>query len=580
MEQHSFLEALNKQQKAACIEGKNLLIKACPGSGKTRTLTYKLAYLVTKYECSNKLNIAITYTNRAAEEISERLEKMGIADNKIWVGTIHQFCLEFIIRPYTTYHKRLNKGYHIIDEYVAGKYISAIAKELNISIKYGQNPLDNTDIAKRYCDKLLLERELDFDSILSVANELLHQNEFIAENIAGIVRAILVDEYQDTNELQYVILSKIVKANKSIQLMFVGDTDQAIYGGLGGVAKSADELGKLFEVEFCEMNLDGCYRSTQRIVDYYTNFQINHTPIYAVSDIKDQKGYLLYDSSIDSKILYANIAQIVKNEIANGISEKEICIIAPQWWLLFPLAKKMKELLPQVKFDAPSITPIKYNPLNPFYLLSRLIFSEPGKRTSLRKRIASELASMLRDEYKIYLSAKIDNYSILKMINSSKGTETNGVVYLKNTIEKFFEKIGVEISKELRLQKMFAEFLSSICDRIDKYSLSTDVEVFKQCFKEKEGVVINTFHGVKGEEYTTVIAFGILNGYIPHWDTIINKTLQYREAETKKLLYVVCSRAKKNLYLFSEQGRTTQNGNLLSATDEIVEISYNYDRES
>lgn len=580
MEQHSFLEVLNKQQKAACIEEKNLLIKACPGSGKTRTLTYKLAYLVTKYECSNKLNIAITYTNRAAEEISERLEKMGIADNKIWVGTIHQFCLEFIIRPYTTYHKRLNKGYHIIDEYVAGKYISAIAKELNISIKYGQNPLDNTDIAKRYCDKLLLERELDFDSILSVANELLHQNEFIAENIAGIVRAILVDEYQDTNELQYVILSKIVKANKSIQLMFVGDTDQAIYGGLGGVAKSADELGKLFEVEFCEMNLDGCYRSTQRIVDYYTNFQTNHTPIYAVSDIKDQKGYLLYDSSIDSKILYANIAQIVKNEIANGISEKEICIIAPQWWLLFPLAKKMKELLPQVKFDAPSITPIKYNPLNPFYLLSRLIFSEPGKRTSLRKRIASELASMLRDEYKIYLSAKIDNYSILKMINSSKGTETNGVVYLKNTIEKFFEKIGVEISKELRLQKMFAEFLSSICDRIDKYSLSTDVEVFKQCFKEKEGVVINTFHGVKGEEYTTVIAFGILNGYIPHWDTIINKTLQYREAETKKLLYVVCSRAKKNLYLFSEQGRTTQNGNLLSATDEIVEISYNYDRES
>lgn len=579
MENISFLEELNIQQKAACIEEKNLLIKACPGSGKTRTLTYKLAYLVTKYECSNKLNIAITYTNRAAEEISERLEKMGIADNKIWVGTIHQFCLEFIIRPYTIYHKRLNKGYHVIDEYIAGKYISAIVKELNISIKYGQNPLDIPDIAKRYYDKLLNERELDFDGILSVANELLHQNEFIAENIAGIVRAILVDEYQDTNELQYVILSKIVKANKAIQFMFVGDTNQAIYGGLGGVAKSADELRKLFEVEFCEINLDGCYRSTQRIVDYYTNFQTNYTPIYAVSDIKDQKGYLLYDSSIDSNILYANIAQIVKKELAKGILEKEICIVAPQWWLLFPLAKKMKELLPQVKFDAPSITPIKYDPMNPFYLLSRLIFSEPGKRTSLRKRIASELVSMLRDEYKICLSAKIDNFSILKIINSSKGTETNGVVYLKNTIDNFFEKIGIEISKEFRLQKMYVEFLSSICDRVDKYSLSTDVEVFKQCFKEKEGVVINTFHGIKGEEYTTVIAFGILNGYIPHWDTIINKTLQYREAETKKLLYVVCSRAKKNLYLFSEQGRKTQKGNLLTATDEIVEILYNYDEE-
>lgn len=579
MENIPFLEELNIQQKAACIEEKNLLLKACPGSGKTRTLTYKLAYLVTKYECSNKLNIAITYTNRAAEEISERLEKLGIASNKIWVGTIHQFCLEFIIRPYTIYHKRLNKGYHIIDEYIAGKYISAIAKELNISIKYGKNPLDNPNMAEKYHNKLLTERELDFDSILSVANELLHQNEFIAENIAGIVRAILVDEYQDTNEMQYVILSKIVKTNKSIQIAFFGDTDQAIYGGLGGVAKSSDELRELFEVEFCERNLDGCYRSTQRIVDYYANFQTQHTPIYAVSDIKNQKGHLLYNSSIDSKILYENIAQIVENELANGILEEEICIIAPQWWLLFPLAKKMKELLPQVKFDAPSITPIKYDPMNPFYLLSRLVFSEPGKRTSLRKRIASELVAMLRGEYKIYLSEKIDSYSILKIINSSKGTETNGVVYLKNTIDNFFERLGIDINKEPRLQKMYEEFVSAICDRVVKYSLSTDVEVFKQCFKEKEGVVINTFHGVKGEEYTTVIAFGILNGYIPHWDIIINKTPQYREVETKKLLYVVCSRAKKNLYLFSEQGRTTQKGNLLTATDEIVEVSYNYDGE-
>lgn len=186
---------------------------------------------------------------------------------------------------------------------------------------------------------------------------------------------------------------------------------------------------------------------------------------------------------------------------------------------------------------------------------------------------------MLRGEYKIYLSEKIDSYSILKIINSSKGTETNGVVYLKNTIDNFFERLGIDINKEPRLQKMYEEFVSAICDRVVKYSLSTDVEVFKQCFKEKEGVVINTFHGVKGEEYTTVIAFGILNGYIPHWDIIINKTPQYREVETKKLLYVVCSRAKKNLYLFSEQGRTTQKGNLLTATDEIVEVSYNYDGE-
>ena len=136
MEDMLFLEQLNPQQKKVCIEGSNILLKACPGSGKTRTLTYKLAYIIKKYELSKKINIAITYTNRAADEIRERLEKMDILEEKVWVGTIHQFCLEFIIRPYTMYHNRLKKGYHIIDEYVQSQYVDEIVKNLGIDIGY------------------------------------------------------------------------------------------------------------------------------------------------------------------------------------------------------------------------------------------------------------------------------------------------------------------------------------------------------------------------------------------------------------------------------------------------------------
>lgn len=146
---------------------------------------------------------------------------------------------------------------------------------------------------------------------------------FIAENVSGIIKTILVDEYQDTNELQYKILSSVVMADKKIQVTFVGDTDQAIYGGLGGVAKTCDELQKEFGIKFQERELDGCYRSTQRIVDYYSNFQLKSMMIQAVSDIKD-------------------------------------------------------ETLPDVKFDAPDITPIKYDPMNVFYLISKLLFTESG----------------------------------------------------------------------------------------------------------------------------------------------------------------------------------------------------------
>lgn len=251
MDTMTFLDKLNPQQRQVCVNEGNILLKACPGSGKTRTLTYKLAYSVQKYITSKKLNIAITYTNRAADEIKERLEKIDIPEDKVWVGTIHQFCLEFIIRPYTMYNERLRKGYHIIDDYVTKQYTDEIIEELGIDIGYDK-PFEYPEIFEKYQTKLLNEKEIDFNDILSISYDLVNQNKFIAENIAGIMRTILVDEYQDTNELQYKILSSIVKCNKNIQVTFVGDTDQAIYGGLGGVAKTCDELQKEFGVKFQE----------------------------------------------------------------------------------------------------------------------------------------------------------------------------------------------------------------------------------------------------------------------------------------------------------------------------------------
>lgn len=576
MDNISFLDKLNPQQKQVCIDEGNILLKACPGSGKTRTLTYKIAYLVEKYIDSKKLNIAITYTNRAADEIRERLEKVETPEDKVWVGTIHQFCLEFIIRPYTMYHKRLRKGYHIIDEYVTKQYIEEIIEELGIDIGYSK-PFEYPEILEKYQKKLLDEKEIDFNDILSISFDLISDKKFIAENISGIIRTILVDEYQDTNELQYKILSSIVRADKKIQVTFVGDTDQAIYGGLGGVAKTCDELQKEFGIKFLERKLDGCYRSTQRIVDYYSYFQLKGMKIQAVSDIKDEIGCLIYDNTINKSELFEKIACIVKDELSKGIPETEICIIAPQWWLLFPLSKKMKELLPDVKFDAPDITPIKYDPMNIFYLISKLLFTESGKRITSRKRVANEIIEILTEEYKIRLSEQIDSYRVLKVINSIYPTNENGIAYLQEAISKFLVGIGIELSIEASLYKAYEDFMERIKDRVKNNHLSTDIDIFRQCFKEKEGVVINTFHGVKGEEYTTVIAFGILKGYIPHWDIIINKPIDYQKNETKKLLYVVCSRAKKNLFLFSEQGRTTQKGAPLLSTDEILEIDYEYD---
>lgn len=114
MHDYSFLEDLNPNQKEICTSDNNFVLTACPGSGKTRTITYRLAYLQQKFSSSRKYNIALTYTNRAAEEIERRLDDMGVDLSYIWTGTIHQFCMCFIIRPYAMYSDRLKKGYHTL----------------------------------------------------------------------------------------------------------------------------------------------------------------------------------------------------------------------------------------------------------------------------------------------------------------------------------------------------------------------------------------------------------------------------------------------------------------------------------
>ncbi|HAY0798070.1 TPA: UvrD-helicase domain-containing protein, partial [Enterococcus faecium] len=135
---------LNLEQKDVVESEDNLYVNACPGSGKTRVLTRKIAYQAIKHDGSLKRIIAITYTNRAAEEIKERLSLLSIDDDiNIWVGTIHQFCLEFIIYPFKMNLSRVSKGFTIIDDYTQRAYVSQINNMLNLNLKtYELNKID------------------------------------------------------------------------------------------------------------------------------------------------------------------------------------------------------------------------------------------------------------------------------------------------------------------------------------------------------------------------------------------------------------------------------------------------------
>lgn len=107
---------LNAEQSAAVEEPSSVFLIACPGSGKTRTLTYKIAYELSR-GMDKRIVVAITYTHRAADEIQERIEDLGVDASKLWIGTIHSFCLEWIIKPYGIYLPALSRGYRVLDKH-------------------------------------------------------------------------------------------------------------------------------------------------------------------------------------------------------------------------------------------------------------------------------------------------------------------------------------------------------------------------------------------------------------------------------------------------------------------------------
>ena len=223
---------LNTEQEAAITAEGNVLLIACPGSGKTRTLTYKLAYELSKIQGSKKYVIAITYTHRAADEIKERVQLLGVNTQQLWIGTIHSFCLEWIIKPYSLYIDDLKKGYTVINSHDSEEIISELCKPYtNPRITYYDCDYRTTptkflitcpDVRKQegviailteYLNLLKQRRQIDFELILSYTFQILTENPKVGYILSNLFAYILVDEYQDTKKIQYHIISMIINNN-------------------------------------------------------------------------------------------------------------------------------------------------------------------------------------------------------------------------------------------------------------------------------------------------------------------------------------------------------------------------------
>jgi DNA helicase II / ATP-dependent DNA helicase PcrA len=579
------LKGLNEQQIEAVVEQRNVLLTACPGSGKTRALTYKIAYELERLTNTKKIIIAVTFTNRAADEIKKRIRNLNTDDTNLWAGTIHSFCLEWILRPYMCYLDEIKNGFSISDEYNTEKLISELKENYglgffdSVSTRYLPNGEKEEqiygDLIDVYHEILSSEKLIDFDQILHYSHKLISTYPKISETLKNMFQLICVDEYQDTQLLQYAILSEIMKgASGNCKMFMVGDSDQAIYGSLGGIAKSLPEIEKEFKTSFIKKELSGNYRSNQQIIDYYKNFQISSIDIKALGSNADESAIITYNKTIHKDELVEYIVRVISEKLEAGIPEHEICVLAPVWYLVIPMGRKLKSLLPDVKFDAVGLSPLLKNQENVWFKIARLFLVSLSPKTYLtRKRWATELINELED-YGIVLfeNEEFKSKRILKIINSITSKETDGLLYLKTCFLKLFEILTIDISLNEHLQLQWDTFFDGAEKRLENidFDLAKDIESFRKMFKHEEGVVVNTCHGIKGEEFDTVIAFGLLEGKLPNWnERDINAA--------NKLLYVICSRAKRELYLISETGRETYSRKPYCPTYQLDSVIYKYD---
>lgn len=581
----TLLSSLTPEQRKVVEYAGHALLTACPGSGKTRTVAAKIAYeLSIREPRSKRWILAITHTNVAAEEILSRLDKAGIESSQVWVGTVHSFCLEWMLKPYAGLEPRISRGFRIVNEYEQRVIEDEVKRAHGISgwdplpVQVDSNlclapniPPRELAAAKEYHARLDAERLLDFSLILSLASRIANRHPFIGSRLGQLFEQLIVDEYQDLSQLQYDIVSNICRHGLT-KVMFVGDVDQAIYTTLGAVVKQVAELESELHITGVKPHsLSGCFRSAQRIIDFYRSFQ--DQPIEIVSRLPEdeQVATLTYRNDVQLAELAANVAALISGYIAAGIREDEIVVLAPQWPDAASLGRQLQALLPDVPFDSPNSSPLPRSFENRWNSFIRLCSTPITPESySRRQRIASSVCNDLR-QLQFDLHGFSRPYkSVLSAVNTlappGRGTIAE---YVGQAVLEFCGLMGFSLEDHPAAQCELEALQLAISSRVQQLGLQDEATQLARSFSRQPSVRVTSYHSVKGEEFNVVIATGLVAGKIPHWNDIIDRDPTHTNYVARRLLYVACSRAKYHLHLISEVGHKTRRGKTLDATPQV-----------
>ena len=610
----SILNKLNENQRKAAekIEGP-VLILAGAGSGKTRTVTYRIAHMIKEKNISPLNILALTFTNKAAREMKERAEELIGEENSynLVVSTFHSFAVRILKtyserigygRNFTIYDvddqksrmTKINKEMNIKDDIAPGRIANRISKlkEDGVGLDEVSRQLDLKipanrlfyDIYKKYDEVLKANNAMDFSDLLLNARRLL-DDKYVLDIIQNRYQYIVVDEYQDTNNIQYEIINLI--AAKYRNICVVGDEDQSIYAFRGANIENILNFEKDYPDAYT-IKLERNYRSTKRILD---------TANELIRNNKSSKGKKLWtDGSEGEKIKIFNaktpydeaefIVKEIKAKSKSGVDYKDMTIL----YRTNAQSRVLEEKLLEGNV--------------PYKIYGGMQFFQ-------RKEIKDILA------YLNLLNNRNDNHNFYRIINVPKRSigektlekiaeianernipmldalqfvdETNIRGAVKNTLKDFYNMIqGIYLSlDELSVKEVFDEVITktkyfdsiednkedrvknieellnsiielekrnphiSLADYLDMVSLTASTDEMEE---NENFVKLMTIHSSKGLEFDYVFIAGMEDGLFPSCSF---ESSEEDIEEERRLCYVAVTRAKKELYISYASERMT-----------------------
>ena len=617
----SIYDTLNNEQREAvfCTEGP-LLMLAGAGSGKTRSLTHRIAYLIEEKGVAPWNILAITFTNKAAQEMRERVDALvGYGSEDIWISTFHATCSRILRR-----HIDLlgyDRNFTIYDASDQKSLMKEVLKEMKIDTKqfpersvmseissakneykspldyrneYGSNFRNQriADIYEHYQKRLKENNALDFDDLLVKMVDLFQTNPDVLEHYQDRFQYIMVDEYQDTNTVQFLLVSLLAKKYRN--LCVVGDDDQSIYKFRGANIYNILNFEKVFP-DAQVIRLEQNYRSTQNILNAANGVIANNKGRKEKKLwTENQKGELVhfkqYDTEYDEAdgvvsrinflamrgVQYKDMAILYRTNAQSRIFEEKLkqknIPYAIVRGISFYDRKEIKDLMSYLKvvdsgmddlsvkriINVPKrgIGQITINRLQEFAILNQMSFLDAVFNADEIPEVTRALAKLHKfadmiEEFREYASEHEISELLEHILDvtqyraelEAEGTDES--ISRLEDIEELFNDIAYyeEEEENPNLRDFLAEK--------DMYTLNAGIDNLED---ENNKVLLMTLHNAKGLEFNNVFLGGMEEGVFPGFGAMMSGDESEIEEE-RRLCYVGITRAKERLFLSAAKRR-------------------------